>query len=42
MRFLEMANLLWAFDIIKAMDSAGVEITPPEMQFADKGLSWYV
>ncbi|KZT50647.1 cytochrome P450 [Calocera cornea HHB12733] len=39
MLFLEMTYLLWAFDILKAQDADGVEITPDDMQFVDKGLS---
>ncbi|KZT57192.1 cytochrome P450 [Calocera cornea HHB12733] len=37
--YVEIAYLLWAFDIEKAKDANGVDITPSDMEFADKGLT---
>ncbi|EJT98455.1 cytochrome P450 [Dacryopinax primogenitus] len=40
--YVEMAYLLWAFDIEKAKDANGKDIVPNDMDFSDKGLTVYV
>ncbi|KZP01836.1 cytochrome P450 [Calocera viscosa TUFC12733] len=39
MLFLEIAYLLWAFDIVHAKDGKGRDIDMPNLQFVDRGLT---